>query len=149
MIIDKLKNANIYYGISEKIAKALNFLETTDFSKYKNGKYEIQGEEIFAIVQDYKTKPLSDGKLEAHRKYIDIQYIIKGSEKMGWANIQELSPIIDYNEEKDIIFFNGKCNLLEIPTGFFTIFFLDDAHMPGIEIKKSDYVKKIVVKINI
>ena len=79
MIIDSLKNAKLYYGLGERIEKGLKFLENTDLSEYKNGKYEIDGEKIYVSVQDYETKPLEPGKCEPHRKYLDIQYIIQGS----------------------------------------------------------------------
>ena len=147
MIIDKLKNASLYYGISEKIATALKYLENTDLSEFKNGKYEIEGDDIFVIVQDYHTKPLSEGKFEAHRKYIDIQYIIKGTEKMGYTNVHKLKSATEYDETKDIIFFEGDGDLVAVDEGFFAIFAPEDAHMPGIESKTSEYVKKAVIKI--
>ena len=149
MIIDKLQNAYLYYGIDEKIATALKYLENTDLYKFQNGKYEIEGDDIFVIAQDYHTKPLSEGKFEAHRNYIDIQYIIKGTEKMGYTNIHKLKSATEYDEEKDIIFFEGEGDFVTVEEGFFTIFAPEDAHMPGIESKTSDYVKKAVVKIKI
>ncbi|HBG49477.1 MAG TPA: YhcH/YjgK/YiaL family protein [Cyanobacteria bacterium UBA9971] len=149
MIIDKLKNASLYYGMSEKIATALKYLENTDLSEFQNGKYEIEGEDISVIVQDYNTKPLSEGRFEAHRKYIDIQYIIKGTEKMGYTNIHKLKSATEYDEEKDIIFFDGEGDFVTVEEGFFTIFAPEDAHMPGIESKTSEYIKKAVVKIKV
>ena len=149
MIIDKLQNASLYYGISEKIATALKYLENTDLSGFQNGKYEIKGDDIFVIVQDYNTKPLSEGKFEAHRKYIDIQYIIKGVEKMGYTYFHKLKPATEYDEEKDIIFFEGEGDFVTVEEGFFTIFAPEDAHMPGIESKTSEYAKKAVVKIKV
>jgi len=149
MIIDKLKNASFYYGISEKIATALKYLEKTDLSEFQNGKYEIEGDDIFVIVQDYHTKPLLEGKFEAHRKYIDIQYIIKGVEKMGYTNVHKLKPSTEYDEKKDIIFFEGEGDFVTVEEGFFAIFAPEDAHMPGIESITSEYVKKAVVKIKV
>jgi len=149
MIIDKLKNATFYYGISEKIATALKYLEKTDLSEIQNGKYDIEGEDIFAIVQDYNTKPRTEGKFEAHRKYIDIQYMINGTEKMGYTYVHKLKSVTEYDEEKDIIFFEGDGDFVTVKEGFFTIFAPEDAHMPGIESKTSEYVKKAVVKIKV
>ena len=147
MIIDKLKNAPLYYGISEKIATALKYLENTDLAGFQNGKYEIEGDDIFVLIQDYHTKPLSEGKFEAHRKYIDIQYIIKGTEKMGYTNVHKLKSATEYDETKDIIFFESDGDLVTVEEGFFAIFAPEDAHMPGIESKTSEYVKKAVIKI--
>jgi YhcH/YjgK/YiaL family protein len=149
MIIDKLKNASFYYGISEKITTALKYLQNTDLSEFQNGKYEREGDDIFVIVQDYNTKPLSEGKFEAHRKFIDIQYIIKGVEKMGYVNVNNLNPTTEYDEEKDIIFLEGDGDFVTVDEDFFTIFTPEDAHMPEIESKFSKYVKKAVVKIRV
>jgi len=149
MITDKLQNASLYYGISEKIAVSLKYLQNTDLSEFQNGKYEIESDEIFAIIQDYNTKPLIEGKFEAHKKYIDIQYIIKGVEKMGYVNINKLKPSVEYDEEKDIMFFEGGGDFLTVDEGFFAIFMPEDAHMPGIKSKTSEYVKKAVIKIKI
>ena len=149
MITDSLQNASLYYGISEKIAEGLKYLEKTDLSELENGKYEIKGDEIFVIVQDYNTKQLSEGKFEAHRKYIDIQYIIDGAEKMGYVNVHNLKHSTEYDEEKDIQFFNGNGDFVTVEEGSFTLFAPQDAHMPGIEVKTSEYVKKAVVKIKV
>ncbi len=147
MIIDSLKNAKLYYGLGERIEKGLKFLENTDLSEYKNGKYEIDGEKIYVSVQDYETKPLEQGKFEAHRKYLDIQYIIKGSERLGFGKIGEFSPAVDYDEEKDIVFLNGQGDFAGAKEGDFLIFMPQDAHMPCISIKEPAYVKKAVVKV--
>jgi len=149
MIIDKLENASQYYGIGENISEALKYLENTDLSEFENGKYEIKGDEIFVIIQDYNTKPLSEGKFEAHKKYIDIQYIIKGSEKMGYTYVHNLQSASEYDETKDIVFFEGNGDFVTVDEGFFTIFYPQDAHMPGIQSKKSEYVKKAVIKIRV
>lgn len=149
MIVDKLKNASLYYGISENITESLKYLQTTDLSQLSNGKYEIKGDEIFVIVQDYNSKSLSEGKFESHRKYIDIQYIIKGVEKMGYVNVDNLNPLTEYDKEKDIQFFEGNGDFVTVYNGSFTIFFPQDAHMPGIQLNNFEYVKKAVVKIKI
>lgn len=149
MIIDKLENASQYYGIGENISVALKYLENNDLSDFENGKYEIKGDEIFVIIQDYNTKPLSEGKFEAHKKYIDIQYIIKGSEKMGYTYVNNLQSAYEYDETKDIVFFEGNGDFVTVDEGFFTIFYPQDAHMPGIQSKKSEYVKKAVIKIRV
>lgn len=68
MIIDKLANAHLYFGLGERINKALTYIKETDFSKMELGKYEIDGDNIFALVNEYKTKDQNEGKLEAHKK---------------------------------------------------------------------------------
>ncbi|MDD5435916.1 MAG: YhcH/YjgK/YiaL family protein, partial [Nitrospira sp.] len=90
MITDLLNNASQYSKMNMKIETALNYLQDTDLSNLKPGRYEIDGSDIFALMQNYETKPKENGFWEAHRKYIDIQYVIKGTELIGYANIVHL-----------------------------------------------------------
>lgn len=146
MIKDSIKNY-LTYNLDEKLNAGLKYLAQTDFSSMENGKDEILKDKVFAIVQDYNTKPENIAKFEAHRKYIDIQYIIKGHEKIGVAQIEGYTAIDDYDEEKDIIFFDGKANdFITMKEGDFAIFFPQDLHMPSVAINESSYVKKVVVK---
>jgi YhcH/YjgK/YiaL family protein len=147
VIFDKIENAKFYYGLDEKIKISLNYLQQNDLEKAENGKYEIDGENIFVIVHDYDTKSPGLGRWEAHRDYIDIQFIIKGMEKIGFANIADFSPITNYDREKDIVFLEGEGNFMTLNQGYFAVFTPEDAHMPGIFVKKPEYVKKAVMKI--
>lgn len=147
MIIDKLRNAKQYYGISKRVEKALKYLENTDLTKLEVGKYEIDGKNIFVMVSEYETKSIEQGKWEAHRKYIDIQYVVSGKEKIGYAPIDEMKMKIDYNEEKDVLFLEGTGDYLSVNEGTFALFAPEDVHMPGINAKDLHHVKKIVVKI--
>lgn len=151
MIIDKIENLKIYENINPKLAKGLEYLKNTDFTKLENGRYEIEGDDIFAIVQEYHTKPLTEGKLEAHRIYTDIQFVVKGSEKIGYSETQPLTISEEYDEKRDLIFFNEKGDLIPLYCNYFAVFFPHDAHMPGIRIneEKADNVKKVVVKIKL
>lgn len=149
MVFDKIKNAKLYFPLGEKIQKALQYLTETNFSTIEPGKYEIDGENIFALVQEYNTKPLSAGKWEAHRKYIDIQYIASGREKIGVSEFEKVIIIEDYNEDKDYAFYKGDGNYLLVDEGYFTIFYPTDVHMPGLSINIPKQVKKIVVKVSV
>ena len=150
---DNIKNANLYYNISKNIEIGLKYLETTDFSDLESGKYEIKGNEIYALVQDYESKPIEEGKFEAHRKYTDIQYIVKGEEQMGVADLNDFNEATTYSEEKDIIFLSPKCDckseFVRVKSGEFAIFEPQDAHMPSIAIYSPEYVKKVVVKVKV
>ena len=147
MIVDKLKNAHFYYGINANYQKAMEFLQYTDLKNLENGKYQIKNDEIYAIVQEYETKSESKGKLEAHKKYTDIQYIVEGQEKLGYTNIENFSPSTEYDSEKDIIFGDGDCDFITANPREFLIFTPEDAHMPCISTKSPSHVKKIVIKI--
>ena len=147
MVIDKLSNAKQYYGLSTRIEKALKYLENTDLANLKVGKYEIDGKNIFAIVSEYEAKNIEEGKWEAHREYLDIQYVVSGKEKIGYASINEMKMIGEYNNEKDVLFLCGEGDLLLVNEGTFALFAPQDVHMPGIQATSWKHVKKIVVKI--
>ena len=149
MIKDKLENATIYYNLSENIQKGLTWLKDADFNNISDGKYNIDEDKVFASVQTYKTK--DDAKYEAHRKYIDIQYMIKGVEKVGVTNLKNCTTCVPYDLEKDLEFFdiNVEEEFFELAEESFLIFYPHDAHKPSIKHIQKDLVKKVVVKIAI
>ncbi|MHC6180846.1 NanQ anomerase/TabA/YiaL family protein [Clostridium sp. JNZ X4-2] len=147
MIVDRLANAEQYYKLSPGIEKAFKYIQNTDLTDIKPGKYAIEDDKVFAVVSEYKTKSLKEGLWEAHRKYIDIQYIVSGKEKMGYCCSDCMKTIIEYDEKKDILFMDGQGDFLTIHEGEFALFTPKDAHMPSIEADDSQIVKKILVKI--
>lgn len=149
MVADNLKNAALYNGMGERIKKALNYLQGTDFSKMEPGRYEIDGSDIYALVQKYDTKPAAEGKWEAHRKYADIQYVVEGVEQMGYAFIESLEVSQEYDPEKDALLLRGSGSMVICNRGTFAIFGPEDAHMPCIAVDKPTPVKKVVVKVRI
>jgi YhcH/YjgK/YiaL family protein len=149
MIIDKLSNSHLYSGLGERINKAFFYLKETDFSKMELGKYEIDGENIFALVNEYSTKDETEGKLEAHKKYIDVQFVARGSELMGYALLGNQKVIAEYNEQNDITFFSGDKSFIQVDEGMFAIFFPTDVHLPGIKVNEKSFVKKIVIKVKV
>lgn len=149
MIFDAIENAEIYSGLGEKFKRAFEFIKSTDLKSFKDGKIEIDGENIFAIAQKYKTKNSDDGIWEAHRKYIDIQYMISGAENMGFVLADYLEISDKYNEADDVEILKGLGDFVQVNEGEFVIFFPDDAHMPGLKIKENEEISKVVVKIKI
>ena len=147
MIIDKLANAELYYGLHPRIKKGLQFLIDNDLNSLAPGKYEIEDDNIFAMIQEYETINVGDGRWESHHKYTDIQFMILGEERMGYANVDELKEVEKY-KEKDLIFLEGNGELLLVNKGFFTIFSPSDAHMPTLSVNEPQYVKKAVVKVH-
>jgi len=145
MITDNIKNAEKYYSLSKDIEKALIYLQNTDFTNLKAGRYYIDGDNMYVNVDEYETK--TSDRIEAHRKYIDIQYIVTGEENMGVATLDNLTPVTEYNTEKDIIFYKGQADLHTVKEKDFIIFYPEDAHLPCQMIKNSEHVKKAVVKI--
>jgi len=149
MIIDKIENSKLYEGISQRIKEAFEYIRNTDLKNIKPGKYEIDGENIFALISEYKTKAESEGKLEAHRKYIDVQCVISGEELMGYAPLGIQQFLEPYKDENDIVFFKGEKSFTKVSSGMFAIFFPEDVHMPGMSTGKISDVKKLVIKVRI
>lgn len=146
MVIDKIENYTRYTNLSERMAKGFEFIKNTDLVQLESGKYDIDHEDVFAIVQEYDTKDEKNCKLEGHKKYIDIQYVIKGVESMGVTTKKD-QKIIEVNEEKDYTFYEGETSLLKVAEGMFTIFFPDDLHRPCVKSEQIAKVKKVVVKV--
>ena len=148
MIFDKFENAHLYRSLNTGIAKAFDMIEKTDFSKYLPGKYTIEGEELFVLVNEYETKAAIGNYPEAHKKYVDIQLMLSGAELIGYTPLLNQPVKEVYNEKNDIAFFEAEVDYLQLKTGMFAIFFSNDLHMPGIFIEKPAFVKKIVFKVN-
>jgi biofilm protein TabA len=149
MIADLLSKTHLYAGLHRNFKKAFQYLERFDTGSFITGTHEIDGQDIYAIIQEYNPKTPSEGFLEAHRKYIDIQYIVSGEELIGYAPRQHLqeSPYID---NKDFMKLSGDYDLIHAKEGMFFIFFPDDAHMPGLQTGgRNELVRKIVVKVRV
>lgn len=148
MILDTLQNANLYKNLDKNLSLGLEYLKNTDFSSLEMGKYEIKGDEVFAILQTYDTKEEADCRLEAHKKYVDIQYMVSGDELMGvvpFAN-QEISEALPDN---DVTFYKGAGESILVKEGSFTVFFQTDVHAPGIKAGLSEKIIKVVVKVQL
>lgn len=149
MIIDLISNHRFYENLNPRLAKAFRFLTTTDLTKVEPGTYKIEGKEIFAMVSTYETHPVDDTKWEAHRKYLDIQVLIAGEERMGFAPLSFVNEIISYNDEKDIAFYSGSGDFITVGEGQFAIFLPQDAHQPCIQKDFPADVKKVVIKVQV
>jgi YhcH/YjgK/YiaL family protein len=150
MIADVLKNRQIYAAISPRIKTALEYISKTDFSAMEPGRYELDGTNLFVLVQEYDSLIKEQGKWECHRKYIDIQYIAEGIEQIGCNNIDMMSVVTEYNPEKDIAFLGGGGDFITFSKGSYGVFFPEDAHQP--KIAPNDIpgkVKKVVVKVKV
>ncbi|MFA5687986.1 MAG: YhcH/YjgK/YiaL family protein [Kiritimatiellales bacterium] len=147
MIIDRIENVPLYAGLGAKVQQALEYLAKTDFKALESGRYEIAGDEVFALVQRYETKPHDQGLWEAHRRYIDVQYLVSGSEIMGYAPLDTLAVKEPYKPENDCELLTGTGDFLTVSPRMFAVFFPQDAHMPGLMNKIPEPVIKVVVKV--
>lgn len=149
MIYDKFENKARYTGAHPLFEKAFAYIEDYLKNPVEPGIYEISGEDLFAKVLSYQTR--AEGYLEVHKKYIDIQYIIEGAEKVYYANRRGLEPVCAYDEKEDVLFLKDAEEMMEFSfrKGDFVIFFPEDAHKPSMDLEKVSDVKKIVLKVSV
>jgi biofilm protein TabA len=149
MITDNIKNGKLYFNMNEGIKKGLEYLMEHDLKDYDEGRYDIDGDNVFLLIQCYDSKEPETAKMEAHHRCIDIQYVVEGQEKIGYIPVEETTVREPYNEERDLIFFNEPGVLLPMREGMFAIFYPHDGHRPGVKFNESIPVKKAVVKVKI
>ncbi|MDO5436731.1 MAG: YhcH/YjgK/YiaL family protein [bacterium] len=144
MIFDDFKNIDLYQ-IDDEIK---NFILNID-SEIPLGKYVIS-DNAYINIEEYSTRDFV--KLEAHKNHIDIQFLIKGEEKVYTSDLEGLVESVKYNEEKDVVFYetpNKPLNVSYLTKGKFMVLYPDDVHSPCTLIDKSVKVKKAIVKIKI
>ncbi len=144
MIKDKVKYSALYTNINPGFKAAFAFLDEALATPKEIGRYEL-GNGVFALVQSYDTKPVDLCKIEAHKKYIDIQCVLKGKELFGVADLGTQTIYEDKFEEKDVAFYHGDVDLLTLTDGDFVIVFPEDAHRP--QQGDGSHVEKVVVKV--
>lgn len=149
MIIDSINNAYLYYGLGDRIAAALRYLQETDLANVELGRRDIIGDDCYALAQEYDTKSAEGVSWEAHGKYIDVQFIVSGQERMGYANMEALDVSPVYDEDKDVVRASGEGDLFLARAGTFVIFMPQDAHIPGIAVSEPERVRKVVVKVRV
>lgn len=150
MIFDRLSNSKQYEKLNEKFKIGFDFLKNNNLKEMKDGRYDI-AEGVFANVQSLKTKNKTEKKWEAHKDYIDIQYVIKGEECMGYGILEDFKKVVvPYDKEKDIEFLDGeKFNYINVNENDFVIFYPNDVHAPMLSVKEDVGIKKVIVKIKI
>lgn len=149
MIFSYLDNMERSARKDLRLKTGLSFLQSGVASALPPGRYDL-GDGSVAIVATYETELADSKRFEAHRKYIDIQYVAMGAERIGHAFVPELLPDGDYDEEKDLIFFNepAASSSLLMPAGTFAVFYPHDAHKPGLMAGDvPSTTRKIVVKV--
>lgn len=148
MILDSLANASLYRPLGPRIARGLAWL--ADFSaQTPDGRYDIDGDDLFALVQSYDTVPANEKKFESHRRYLDIQFMAAGTESIHYAPLASLRPSTDYDAVKDFSLYAdpAAATPLHLSPGSFAIFFPADGHKPGCSAGSSPVrIKKVVIK---
>ncbi len=138
--------------MNERFERAFKLLGKINIEDYTNGRYEID-EDMFILVQRYKSKPACEVQYEAHRKYVDIQYIVYGREAIYCADIKDMEAACVFDEQKDIGFYKNtdRYTKIMLDPGQYGLFMPEDCHKPSIheEDEESCFVEKIVVKVKI
>jgi len=147
MIVDDLKNFETYVKINEKFKTVSDFMKNNDLKNMKSGSYDIVNRDIYVNIDEYETK--TDSIPEAHRNYIDIQIVLKGHEKIGYADFSKVKTEIEYNSDRDIEFLKADCEYLKAYDGRFFIFFPQDIHHPCITDNEVSKIKKAIFKIKL
>ncbi len=149
MILDSIKNAELYYSVSPFMAKAFEYIATVDLDSLEQGRYEIDGDNIFMNIVERELKNAPDAKVEVHNNYADIQIVVSGDpEGFGYIPRAQLTePAEEFNTTKDIQFFkDAPQTIYYVCPGQFTLLLPEDGHAPLIGEGK---VKKAVIKIKI
>lgn len=149
MILDRIENKDCYVAAHPLFREAFAFIEEYLKNPAEPSTYEICGTDLFAKVQDYETH--EEGAFEAHDRYIDIQFVVNGVEKVGYVNRKKLGVAVQHDVEADVMFFKDGEDCVEflLTPGEFAIFFPDDAHKPSQKVGTVAHVRKMVLKVKI
>jgi len=150
MIVDTLSNRALYQGLHPRLHQALEHLATTDFSLLQPGNYELDGKNLFVIVNDYQTQAPGTEPFETHKRYVDVQFVVSGEEAFGYLPLAEQAPLAPYHEKHDYTEYawedsRADASFVTLKAGMFAIFFPGDMHMPGTG--NGTPVRKVVIKV--
>lgn len=131
MIFDDLKNALRYHALHPGFRRGFEFLSRSGLAQLEGGRHELEGDRLFALVNRDPGRGHEGARLEAHRKYIDIQFLVDGCEEIGWRSTPECQQITEaYDDARDLMFFGDvPQSWINLPVGKFMIFYPEDAHV--------------------
>ncbi len=146
MILDELAAAGRYRGLHALFRQGFEFLARPDLESLDSGRHELDGDRLFALVNRDPGRGRGGARLEAHRKYIDIQFLVSGSEEIGWRPTPQCRALSEaYDDARDIMFFADEpLTWITLPVGKFMIFYPEDAHAP---LAATGLNTKVVIKV--
>lgn len=146
MIVDCLENADKYLCLNPNFATAFTMLRRSNIAVFSEGRMEIDGDKVFAVIVNEPGRKVEDAFLETHDNYIDIQFVIEGTDTIGWKARKDLNqPKGKYDAERDVAFYEDAPTVWSaIGPGHFGIYFPEDGHMPAIS---DDKLHKVIVKV--
>jgi YhcH/YjgK/YiaL family protein len=146
VIIDRVENVHRYSALGGRIGRALQYLRDTNLATLEPGRLELEGRRLYVLVSDYLTKRQDEGRWEAHQRYIDLQTVVAGAERIGYVPAARLEAG-PHDEEKDMTWLSGSGPFLPLLPGDFVLLWPGEAHMPGIALEEPAPVRKVVIKI--
>ena len=147
--LNKVTFAEQYHKNKAEWDKTFAFLRDSNLATLKPGRYAIDGDNVYAIITEAPSKEFDQSAWESHKKYIDLQYVIKGKEKIGLVQLAEATVTKPYDEAKDYANYSAAGKYyIAVPDTFF-LFFPEDVHRPNIKVEGYDVVKKLVIKIRV
>lgn len=150
MIVDNIDNLNTYVYMNKHMPKVLDFMHKNSLKDLASGEYEIDANNVCLKIQEYDTKMIDSTYPESHKMYIDLQIVLEGKEKIGYADLMDTIPFIPYDSVNDVEFWTGKMEYFDAAYGRFFIFFPQDVHHPSIAADNApDKVRKAVFKLRI
>ncbi len=138
-----------YHAVPVLWQKVFSWLKKTDLDTLTKGRYIIDGDKAYAIITEAPSKELDQTSWESHRNYIDLQYVIRGKEKIGLSPINKAILTNTYDEKRDVANYTAAGQYYIAMPGTFYLFFPADAHRPNIKVDGFDLVKKLVIKIHV
>lgn len=145
MIISNIAAAKRYFSINPNFEKVFEFLKTLDSGS--EGSFNFEGFSCGILNIEPDCEICDELKLEAHKEYLDIHFVINGAEKIGYAEASSLESVTEYDAENDFFLLKGEMQSIVLNKGDFCITFPEDAHAPGMCVDKNTSLKKAIVKI--
>jgi YhcH/YjgK/YiaL family protein len=145
--LNKIIFAQQYHKNKADWDKTFAFLRDSNLVSLKPGKYVIDGDNVYAIITEAPSKEFDQSAWESHKKYIDLQYVITGKEKIGLVQLSDVTVTKAYDEKKDYANYSADGKYYVAGPGTFFLFFPNDVHRPNIKVRGYDVVKKLIIKI--
>jgi YhcH/YjgK/YiaL family protein len=149
MIFSSIHSKDDATNYPEAIQTAIKYLKENDFVTMETGVYDIQGKDIYAQVFDAVTEPADKKRPEVHEKYVDVQFLASGRERLGFAPDMGKYEVDERIDDRDLIFYKEVENegFIEATPGCYCIFFPNDVHRPAVMADEAMTVRKVVVKV--
>ena len=151
MLVTPLSHTLDHDYLAERFRKAYEFLARDDVANLPLGRIDIDGDDVFANVQEYETVPAPDKRMEAHRRYFDVQFVVSGEELVQYAPLEGLIEIGSFDEKTDFGSYGTPpgCSSIVLRAGQVAVFAPEDAHKPGCSFGSPKRVRKVIVKVRV